>query len=449
MNSLYCNDCQIFLAIKSGLCNKCIKKLKPTEENQSNKSKNLRQDAANFANTENFEKTTPIIENTFKYSSIEQEEVAGNNLSDKNQNKIEAESAENYQETDYLPLNILTDHQLNQYKKEQDETVEPSSFKSNFLNIKKNLIALSIVITGLSIFLLYSNSFSLKTVNEGPEAMNFSFIQLQPQTPWFSSWYRSNPNAEEIFDRFEEVTFAAGKNLKAERYYIKGRVFFAAPHNLESTFMKLQKGEKTDSFSEKYNPKSIEGPWNYNSTFEMYLKIPNKVVMKMEMTDKNPASKQPKIFVFAGSDGQNHPWSLQKTYIKGEKKIIEGNIKAFSSFSNNEKFIAMTFVREMYEKMGVLGVVVYAGRKNYHVKAFKPNGEIESLYFDIETGLINKVETKDAVICLFNYTLIDNVKMPASWLLRSGNDTVLLDIVEMQKDYLIDDSIFSISEYRK
>jgi hypothetical protein len=264
------------------------------------------------------------------------------------------------------------------------------------------------------------------------------------QKPWFSSWFRSNPTAEEVFEKYDKETLVDGKFLSIQSMFLSGKMSIS-----------------------KIKPKNsnTSNDIAVTSDFEMSMKAPNKAFMKMEMQAEQRQVKnfnQPvyyddynsrpapniKAGVIAGSDGTNK-WSVTKTLVNGSIRTQESN---GSEENNVDKALnspdAFVFNRGKYQNAEFLGIENVGVKRAYLLKAFKQNGESDLLYFDIETGLIINFVTKEYKMLIKTYGRFEGLKMPSSFQIEMPEMTFQMDILRMQPDVPFDDSIFLRSSYK-
>jgi hypothetical protein len=267
-------------------------------------------------------------------------------------------------------------------------------------------------------------------------------VAVTAQKPWFSSWFKSNPTAEEIFEKYESETVVNGKSLNATSMFFSGKLSISSIKPKGST---------------------VSNNVAVTSDFEMSMKAPNKVFMKMEMRTNVPTQSnngytqysdfsQPmqtvKAGVTAGFDGTNR-WSITKVLIGGGIKTQETNDANEGSIDkalNNPD--AFVFNRQKYQSIEFSGTEAIGSKKSYIIKATKDSGEIDLLYFDIETGLINYYVSKDYKMLISTYGRFEGYKTPSVFQIETPEMTFQMDIFQLKPDVPFDDSIFLRSSYK-
>jgi hypothetical protein len=266
-------------------------------------------------------------------------------------------------------------------------------------------------------------------------------VAASTQKPWFSSWFRSNPTAEEIFDKYEKETLIQGKSSNPQSIFLKGKV--SIEPMIDAT---------KPTFTKTNNRRTV----NMKADFEMSTKSP-KILVKMKINAKQDGST---LFMeshvnaeFIGGFNGVYKWSVM--YVKNgdedDTKIEGGNddTNGFSkALENTDDFI---FKRRAYRKIQFTANEIIENRMSYLVTAYKNDGDYDLLYFDTETGLITKLITKKDTITVSNHTMFGSIKMPSAVQIVSEDipETLIkMDISEMKSDVPLDDSIFLRSSYK-
>ncbi len=265
------------------------------------------------------------------------------------------------------------------------------------------------------------------------------------QTPWCWCWFRKNPTAEEVFEKYESAANLVGKDVVSQTITIVGHANFI-PVDINSS-----KNESIQKF---------------NFAIELYMKAPNKVLVKMNMTFKrnytilndfmNPvvSDEQKKMMdsfnakIITGTSGDGR-WEIKNITANGQtkKEETENEKNDFDKFTNKTDHLTMTFSRQQYQNIEFIGIDNVENRKTYLVKGVKPSGDIELLYFDIETGLVNKYFSKDNEVYIDSYNEYQGVKMPSMIRQRMYDLYFSLHISDIKQNDQFDDSIFLRSSY--
>jgi hypothetical protein len=287
---------------------------------------------------------------------------------------------------------------------------------------------------------------------------------LEPQKPWFSSWFRAQPTAEEIFDKFETVTYAKGKKLVTQNCLISGKAQIVRGAQGAMDFTALKKDPEAPFKPsatpppgaptvppigmQQPNQLPFPKPPDFNITFEISLKSPNKMLTKMMMKPKEGFSQAFVAYKNFGFDGRNG-WSFTKTFMMGNVRINDEpyqNNDLF--FSRSEDGISMTMQRAMYSKLEVLGEEVIYNRRNYNVQVTNAAGETANIFFDVETGLAAKVKQKASEFYILRYDNFDGVLHPSDMVYELNGEWMLLRIEKFDSNAALDDLIFERSAYQ-
>lgn len=423
MNQAFCHNCQIFLDTVYDYCWKCNDKLEILNVINPIKSENkpIIPNQQQFSQNNEVHQTTNEQSNSAHYTNIEEPvfETGG-------YRNIQANS-----------------------------TANPVFEESNFSTIIKPALLSLVVLVSLGFFCSYTKSYFASIPDQkAREIGEAKFATGKPQIPWFSSWFRSQPTAEEVFEHFEDVTASKGKALVSQTMVVKGNIQFSFPNaELEKTYKELKTGVMSNSFpngapiiSSFSKPKSEI--WDFDIEMEMSMKAPNKLLLSMTMTPRDTSIKNVKLYSWSGSNGVEK-WVVNKAFINGNQRQSENDVNTLPNFfSNDTDSLTMTFVKEEYQKIEYIGVETLAERKHYFIKATKANGQMDSLYFDIETGLVNKVVGKDGDVYIVNYRDMDGVKMPGQMLVKAGTGLIMMTFSEIKKDVPLDDAIFLKSSHQ-
>jgi hypothetical protein len=286
------------------------------------------------------------------------------------------------------------------------------------------------------------------------------FKDPEPQNPWFWSFFRNEPTAEEVFEKYEYETNLTGKDVTSQTVVLKGTGDF------------IGLGENSIGI--------VSSAMDFDYSFDMYMKSPDKMLVKMKMTYKeNPIlySHYEKNNPFMTKDQmkkdresfnadlvlgsvREDKWILSKISYRGETKTDEKkDAGEIDKFANDSSSLTMTFSRQEYQKIEFIGTdtigekIIILGtrkigpRKAYLVKGYKPDNKVDLLYFDIDTGLVIKYYSKDAEVYIDNYGEFQGIKMPTEIRQKTGSLYFYMKISDIKQGEPLNDSIFLRSSY--
>lgn len=282
---------------------------------------------------------------------------------------------------------------------------------------------------------------------------------LEPQKPWFSAWFRSNPTGEEIFEKYEKETFAKGKNLTAESFLITGKAEFLEPGAKGISKLAEYRKPQTDktpapALQVTPPPKNLEAPVrglpkpsDFKVTFEISIKKPNKFLMKMVMKPKEGFNQSYANFPTMGFDGKKG-WAFMKTFYNGNYQTNESKAPNANYFlKQNRDGVAMTFLRSSYSTAELQGQEDVLNRMSYSVKTTDLAGKEATIFFDIETGLASKVSENGVDMYILDYTNFDGTMFPSKVVYIGTGDWLMLTMEQLKSNVPLDDSIFERSSY--
>lgn len=284
----------------------------------------------------------------------------------------------------------------------------------------------------------------------------------EPQKPWFSSWYRSNPNAEEVFEKYEAVTYTTGKSPVFKNILVtgKGQFLFSMPDGTfdVNTARKkiLNPGEAPRSGvtpppspnapSTSSAPK-IPAFHEMDITYEMAIKHPNKMLLKMNLRPKPGFSQAYRATQSVGFDG-DRGWSVTKTYMNESESVRDSQFQPKTFFFNNlTDGVSLNFTRAMFTKAEITAMDTTFGRLNYTLKMTDQRGDA-NLMFDYETGLLSRVSRDGDEIYIIDHDNFNGVLVPSKLFYRVGREWLYLQIEKMQTDQEFDDAAFLQSSNR-
>jgi hypothetical protein len=272
--------------------------------------------------------------------------------------------------------------------------------------------------------------FDVSVVSNDPAA-----TATEPQTPWFSSWFRSTPTAEEIFDKYEKETFAKGKKVSAQSYSLTGTILF--PKSYGSGDLDMSNLYQTKTFS------LTAAELAYQTKFSLFVKAPNKMFFKRETFYNNA----PNYSLTIGYDGMKN-WAFSSRYYNNKATTEDEKLNTTSFYSNaTPDGVSLIFQQSAFPKIESGNQEVVFNRKSYNLKATNFTGEETNLFFDVETGLLTKIVRKDLTMFVIDHKDFNGVLHPAKLVCRINNVWYLLNVEKIEPDVPINDTIFLRSSY--
>jgi hypothetical protein len=160
---------------------------------------------------------------------------------------------------------------------------------------------------------------------------------------------------------------------------------------------------------EKLSSRVMKGSYaiptkNYTTTVEMYWKAPNK--FKLVFTGKrNTAARG-----FDGNTGWSRDWSEEGLReLKGNELIAD---------QRETDFYREIRLNQLYPRMTLKGVEKINDKDVYAIDAATSDGTHETMYFEIESGLLVRRDLKvflgiaNVQLNLLNYKEVSGVKLP-------------------------------------
>jgi hypothetical protein len=184
----------------------------------------------------------------------------------------------------------------------------------------------------------------------------------------------------------------------------------------------------------------IKGSFEYQGkrgTTNGYWKAPNKFGTVMDSPEYGRASE--------GYDGSvawtNNPQS----------GLREKSGQELSMAKRSSDFYYPLHLHELYPKMILKGEQKLGDRRTYLVEADPGDGSLVRMYFDAETGLIARTDTKSdspqgrmtTTWYLGDYREVDGIKAAFSRRRPNATGDFVVNVSEVLRDVPIDDSIFS------
>ncbi len=452
MTHRFCHNCQIFIQSEEANCFKCNQ---PAESLVS----------ATNSTTE----TRPLISNNTQektdtgFKPIQETRIE----SDPSQNPL----LQHFPKFDNINSGRSSDPQktvlkATPFKVHYQDLPNPAFEKPSLSRVIVPTIAVIIAVVLLGIGVSYTRSYFaampeqrvdqlMASKHAYENGLNFVPQPLHPetaaQTPWFWGWFRSKPTAEEVFEHYQNVTGVTTENTKFQTAHINATVEVSTPTSeidAVSADLKRQAASnvfpKDGKFHSQNSPEM--GPWSFVGQVVMLLKAPDKAVISMEMIPKIVDPRGIRIYVNAGISG-DQSWSHVKVNAGSQVTEKDGDNDVLPpAFSKNDNFLATAICRSAYEKLEFAGIQPAMNRQNYLIKGTRPNGKMDLIYFDTETGLINKYSGISGDIYVINYAQFKGIWMPSEVLQKAGPGLVRMTLQEISKDTPINDSLFKKPE---
>jgi hypothetical protein len=167
---------------------------------------------------------------------------------------------------------------------------------------------------------------------------------------------------------------------------------------------------------------------------EIYAKAPNKSLTVMNV--------EPLGLVKQGFDGRSG-WNLTDKGLDVASEIDRAAIV-------DADFYRDIRLKELYTRLKVTGKVKVGFRQVYVVQATPPGGSVESLYFDVETGLLvrrdlTRPTAKGPVrseVYFSDWRELDGVKIPFRMTQSMPTMKFVTTIDEVKHNVPVDDAIF-------
>lgn len=278
----------------------------------------------------------------------------------------------------------------------------------------------------------------------------------EPQKPWFSSWYRSNPTGDEVLQKYEAVTYTDGKRPVYKSILVKGKgqFMFSTPDgtlDINTARKKILNPGAPPQSGVTPPPGPVPPPsttapkipsfHEMDIVYEMAIKHPNKMLLKMNLRPKQGFSQAYRATQTVGFDG-DRGWNFTKTYMNESETFREGQFQPKTFFFNSlTEGVSLSFTRSMYTKAELTAMDTTYGRLNYSVRLTDAKGE-SNLMFDIETGLLSRVSRSGDEIYIIDHDNFDGVLVPSKLFYRVGREWLYLEIEKVQTNQEFDDSIF-------
>ena len=284
---------------------------------------------------------------------------------------------------------------------------------------------------------------------------------LEPQKPWFSSWTRSKPTAEEILDKHEKATFTDGKTLVSAGFTLSGSARIIKISGEDADMTKLKKDPtapfkpaansdptiKTPNMP-SYVPEPMPNRTDFEITFDISVKNPNKMAMQLMMKPKEGFSQSFMAYKTEGFNGDSG-WTFTRSIMKGNETIRDETYQPNNFFYNRtEAGVTPAIQRSMYSKLELVGEEVVYNRRAYNVKTTTAAGETANVFFDIETGLVLKIRRNNANFYILEYESLEGVRYPSKMSYQIYTDWIVLSVEKFQSNAPLDDAIFRRTSYK-
>jgi CubicO group peptidase (beta-lactamase class C family) len=168
-------------------------------------------------------------------------------------------------------------------------------------------------------------------------------------------------------------------------------------------------------------------------TTELYEKAPNKHLIVLSVQEQSIFSE--------GFDGTG-AWVLDP-----EEGVQEKPDAELARIKRDRDFYRYLKLREFYPKLVLKGKIKMQAREAYLVEAPR-NGKPKWWYFDVETGLLTRIEERDenrgvTQMQEFNdYRIVDGIKLPFDIIL-TDEAVFKIKLTEVKHNLAIDDAKFS------
>jgi outer membrane lipoprotein-sorting protein len=167
-------------------------------------------------------------------------------------------------------------------------------------------------------------------------------------------------------------------------------------------------------------------------TIELFAKAPNKQFSRSEFDGYGQ--------VLQGFDGKV-AWS--KTPDTGLRELGGEELERAKASAD---FYVASHLKDRYTKMSVAGQGKAGYRAAYIIAAESGSGT-EKLYFDTETGLLVRIESRSSqgpvTISFADYKEADGVKLPQTIRQETEQLTVVIKLAQVQHDVAVDDAMFA------
>ncbi len=110
----------------------------------------------------------------------------------------------------------------------------------------------------------------------------------------------------------------------------------------------------------------------------------------------------------------------------------------------------MTFPKTIFETIEFREEVIFIRRKHYKVEVVDSDKSPYYLYFDQETGFASKIQSKEMIMYVINYSLFNDSLIPSKLVhINKDNSSppMLMEIKSMEMGTPIEDKVFLKSSH--
>ena len=212
-------------------------------------------------------------------------------------------------------------------------------------------------------------------------------VRPTPQKPWFSSWFRSKPTAEEIFEHHLEVSGGAEAVARIKSHRSTGTLTFSAV-------------QTPGTFYYGGGGRQLPPP----AKIVTHAKAPDKILTELEIGPGAMPAEQRRS-VRRGFDGRRG-WEYVERYVyesgssqpvrRAEMREFEGaeleQAKQYAGAGGLVRLVGQYSSLVMLDNRKVSSARYYGlkefDRECYVVRGLNRENKLETFYFDIDTGLL-------------------------------------------------------------
>ncbi|HEX6184219.1 MAG TPA: hypothetical protein VFZ44_10105 [Pyrinomonadaceae bacterium] len=214
-------------------------------------------------------------------------------------------------------------------------------------------------------------------------------VRPTPQKPWFSSWFRSKPTADEIFAHNLEVSGGAEAIARIKSHRSKGTLTFSAGMTPGAYY---------------YGGSQLPPP----ARFVTHSKAPDKILTELEIGAGAAPFEQGRT-VRRGFDGRRG-WEYVERYVHEQgsaRPVKQAELREFegAELEQVKRYAGAGSLVRLAEQYGSLVMLDnqkvsqprYYGvkefdRECYVVRGLNRENKLETFYFDIDTGLLMRFD---------------------------------------------------------
>jgi hypothetical protein len=272
-------------------------------------------------------------------------------------------------------------------------------------------------------------------------------VRPPPQKPWFSSWFRSKPTAEEVFAHNLEVSGGAEAVARIKSHRSTGTLTFS-------------KGQMPGAY---YGGGGQLPP---PAQFVTHAKAPDKILTELEIGSGAAPSEQRRS-VRRGFDGQRG-WEYVERYVfeSGAPQLVkQAELREFegAELEQVKRYAGAGGLVQLAEQYGSLVMFdnqkvsqpSYYGvkefdRECYVVRGLNRENKLDTFYFDIDTGLLMRFDFEakgpdgPTTIEAYpgDYKEVEKVMLPFSLAFRADGIWMTVTFDEFKLNPTILDSAF-------